>query len=181
MSWETESVALLRGLLMDDETPYEYSDVRLQHVFVVSFFQMYQQARDRLARVYVADSVNDTIVPDPAGSSLTDPERDETAINLGVLKAACMLQQGAIRKAANAGFAIKDNDGFVDTRGKASALLDLHKSGKSYCAEYEAALRDFLIDAIGTTAAAVIGPFRYGGASSGGRRPADGTGRRYFG
>lgn len=182
MAWSDESVSLLRAVILDDESPYEYSDARLRHIFVVSFFQVYQQVKDRLRREYAADTVNDAITPDPAGTSLTDPDRDEPLLNMAILKSACMLQQGAARKAAMTdGFALKDKDAFIDTRGKVSALVELLKSGRSYCTDYDNALRDFLIDAIGTAAAAVIGPYRYGGAAGGDRRPASGGGRKYFG
>lgn len=179
MSWSTEGVAALRAMTGDAESPYEFSDSRLTQLVCLSLWQVYQQVRDRLPRAYQIDVVNLDVTPDPAGTSLSDPDRDEAFLHLAFLKAACTLQKGAARQAAGGAFALRDRDLSVDTRAKSAGLLALLKEGVSFCSEYEGALRLYQTAESGSAAAAVLGPYRYCLAAGTRRRP-DGFGRRYF-
>jgi hypothetical protein len=178
VAWDSESVILLRGVILDDQEPFTYSDDRLLQIIVSGAFQVNVKANGLLKHTYRVDVENISIDPDPSGTSLGDSERDESFINLMVLKTACILQQGAIKTAASQSIAIKDGASSIDTRGQATALLQLLKDGTSFCKEFGEAFSKFQHDNTATAGAAIVGPYRVSLAGTPGYSL--GGHRRYF-
>jgi hypothetical protein len=83
---------MTRVFIDDLETPYEYSDSRIQQVIVVA--GRYVQTDIVLENNYTFDVINSNIVPDPVDI------KDEVFNTLVPLKAACIIDQGTFRTKA---------------------------------------------------------------------------------
>lgn len=92
MSWQNELTMIVRTLINDLDTPYEFSDNRVQQI--ISVAAKYVQFDVNLDHLYNVDVVNIDINPDP-----TD-DNDEIFISLVCLKAACIIDQGTFRTKA---------------------------------------------------------------------------------
>ncbi len=159
MAWETELVGLLRVLINDIDTPYGFSDARLQTIIVAG--AQFVIGDLKKGGVYLADISEPDITPDP---TTADP-RDESFINLIVLRSACFMDSAKAVTDAKKGFSIREFSSSLDTRGVASARLALLEKG--YCKWYE----DMLIaEQVGNSAVgvAIMGPIRtiYGAYAS---------------
>lgn len=93
MSWQTEMVAMVRQLTNDVTVPYLNSDARLAQLIAMS--AQLVQNEITFDTTYTVDVANSTISPDP-----TTPVRDNKFINFVVLRAACIVDQGAYRTKA---------------------------------------------------------------------------------
>ena len=145
-----EMLFLLRGLILDIVTPYKYSDILLNRVLLVGTMQVSQA----LSLDYIINVQAGTVVPDITG--------DQTTQNLIVLKSACLIQADAATKASEKGMLVKDAIATVDTRNYANDLINLLKSGKSYCDMYDNAEMDYKLygPTGGGYGAAIMGPIR---------------------
>jgi len=79
-------------LINDLNTPYEYSDCRIQQILSVA--AKYVQFDINLTQKYTIDVVYSNISPDPTET------RDEIFTSLTCLKAACIIDQGTLRTKA---------------------------------------------------------------------------------
>lgn len=152
MAWETDCIELLRVLIDDMTTSPTYDNVKLKRLLVVAAYQINNEAT--FSQDFTVDIAAQTISPDPTDSDTLD----ENFVNLMCLKAACIMDRGAARKAAGKGIAGKDMNAVqFDLRGVSQYTIELLSKG--YCAAYSEALTDYLYgnNSIGR---AVMGPFR---------------------
>lgn len=92
MSWQDHLTTVVRVLINDLDSPYEFSDQRMQQVIVVA--AKYVQFDVNLEHLYQVDVINPNITPDP---TIDD---DEIFLSLVGLKAACIFDQGTFRTKA---------------------------------------------------------------------------------
>lgn len=92
MAWQDQLTIIVRTLINDLDTPYEYSDSRIEQVMTVA--GKYVQLDVNLDRIYNIDVVNQQIFPDPTSYN------DEIFISLICLKTACIIDQGTFRTKA---------------------------------------------------------------------------------
>ena len=147
--WPDIMIPLVRGLILDlDETAYKYSDILLTRVILVATLNVSQA----MGWDYSVDFTTEEIDPD-----ITE---DEEAQNLIALKSACILQTGEANQAAEKGYLIKDAIGMVDTRDFAFNIVNILRSGKSYCDMYKDAVNDHMRNNVYKSAQAIVGPIR---------------------
>ena len=120
MAWQEELTTTVRVLINDLDTPYEFSDTRIQQIIAVA--AKYVQFDVNLDHSYSVDVVNNYISPDPT------TDNDETFISMVCLKAACIIDQGTFRtKAALEGIRTAlgpASIGFAGTLSGWSAIID---------------------------------------------------------
>jgi hypothetical protein len=98
MSWQSEMIITTRVLINDLDTPYQFSDERMEQILVVA--GKYVQFDINLDHLYNINVVTPSIDPDPTIYN------DSIFISITCLKAACILDQGTFRtKAALEGIA----------------------------------------------------------------------------
>ena len=93
MTWEEEIIRIVRVLINDLTSPYEYSDERLLQVISVS--AKYVQFDVVLDTTYTVDVINNTITPDPTANG------DSIFVSLVSLKASCLVDQSNFRTKAS--------------------------------------------------------------------------------
>src|SRR5688572_21101303 len=103
--WEVEALALLQLVIgdMDDENR-RYTDERLETVLLRTALLVQQDANFQAD--YIVDLDAGTITPDPGDR--TAETRDESFINLMVMKAGCFILNNEARQAAAQGIDIQD-------------------------------------------------------------------------
>lgn len=92
MAWQDEMVITTRVLINDLNTPYEFSDSRIEQILVVA--GKYVQFDVELDNPYEIDVINQDINPDPTINY------DRIFISFTCLKAACIIDQGNLRTKA---------------------------------------------------------------------------------
>lgn len=92
MTWDQEIIRIVRVLINDLNSPYEYSDRRLLQTITVA--AKYVEFDVVLDTVYAVDVVNNTITPDPTING------DSIFVSLVSLKTACIIDQSAFRTKA---------------------------------------------------------------------------------
>lgn len=92
MSWSEHLISIVRVLINDLDTPYDYSDERMLQVITVA--AKYVQFDVNLDYIYTIDIINPNIDPDPTSNN------DEIFLSLVGLKAACIFDQGTFRTKA---------------------------------------------------------------------------------
>lgn len=162
MSWQTETIGILRVLIDDmDDTAYRFSDDRLTSVIAVSARYVLSDAEDAFNAEY-------SIVITPSVSITPDPVDDKTFIDLVVLKSACLIDHTEARRAAkNGGFVVKEFSSSIDTKGLADARIKLLSLGA--CKAYEDMLFNLQSGSY-VAGSAILGPFRTYYTSEYGRR-----------
>jgi len=153
MAWQTELVGILRVMIGDLETPYKYSDIRLQKTIIAGAQRVIGDISDTGGVAYVSSFEYISITPDPTVSP-----KDDMFINLTLLASGCFVDQGAARVAARqGGFAFKEFASSLDLRGVVDAALKVLAVG--WCKNYDATLFAYLAGN-SSVGAAVMGPFR---------------------
>lgn len=135
MTWDEETLEMLRLALSDDETPYTYSDDKLNKLFLLA--ARYVQQEIVLPYEYTIDIVNITLSPDPSALG------DYLMINLGVLKAICILHSSALSLATGKNFSIQDGGTLYksgDTYGEKSGVA------KTACEAYADYKEQYILD-----------------------------------
>jgi hypothetical protein len=92
MAWQDEMIITTRVLVNDLNTPYEFSDDRIEQIIVVA--GKYVQFNINLEHPYSINVIDRTITPDPT------IDNDSIFISLTCLKAACIVDQGTFRTKA---------------------------------------------------------------------------------
>jgi hypothetical protein len=128
MSWQIEIPIIVRTLINDlGDTPV-YSDERIQQTIAVA--AKYVQFDVVLDHKYNIDVANPNISPDPTS------DRDEIFISLVSLKAACIIDQSALRtKAALEGIRAALGPASLSVAGQSAAWKTIIEHGP--CALYE--------------------------------------------
>ena len=130
MSWQDETIPMLRVLINDlGETP-DYSESRLEELLLVA--ASYVSREIGFANDYTVSITSCTISPDP-----TDKSGDGLDfMNFIVLKAACIVDQSTLRtKAALAGLKAQFGPARLDTLQHLDGFKILMEQGP--CATYE--------------------------------------------
>lgn len=130
MAWQGAMINMLRVLI--DDNPYDgtyaYSDDRLTQVLATAAYQVNTDLS--FANNYVVDLNCCTITPDPYDNI------DKSFVNLTVLKAACIVDQGIFRqKALLSGLVAKCGPATLDTDDHLDGFKALLEQGP--CAMYE--------------------------------------------
>ena len=158
MVWQTEMTSLLRYVINDTDTSkQEFSDDRLQNL-LVSAAHLTLGVVD-FPRDYSVDIPSSGISPDP-----TIGVRDNSFVNLVVLRASCLLANGEYRAASNKGVAIKDGPSSIDARGLIAAKKDIMETS---CQKYEKAEFEYRLGN-SNAGEAIIGPHRNAANGGGG-------------
>jgi len=121
MAWDTVLVNMLRIIIDDfDEGSPTYSDDRLQQILVVA--AQYVNQEISFDTSYTVNINSPNISPDPTSSS----SRDDAFANFVVLKAACIINQSALRAAAiSSGVKAKCGPVEIQTAANSSAGYEL--------------------------------------------------------
>ena len=136
MSWETDGVLMLRHLINDIDTPYDYDDARLEQTIAVGA-RLVNMEID-FATTYTVDISTPDITPDPTGVSRDGAE----FLNFAVLKAACMLDISTFRvEAARAGIEAKCGPAVLKTMDRIAGFRELLNNGP--CAAYAQLKKEF--------------------------------------
>lgn len=154
MAWQTECVLILRHLIDDlDCDNYKYTNRRLEELLIVA--AQFVNVDVSLRQEYTIDADQLTLTPDPTDRSA----RDESFVNLMILKAACILERAEARKASGRAVALSDSFGTkVDLTGNLQGALALLKNG--YCNAYSEAKLEYALDNMAVVGAAIMSPFR---------------------
>lgn len=149
MSWQNEMTIMVRTLINDNMTPYQFSDERIQQTILVA--GKYVQFDVVLDHPYTIDVVNGTINPDPT------IDGDEIFIILTSLKAACLVDQGTLRtKAAMDGVRAVLGPASLSVSGSSTGWEMILKHGP--CKLYDDLIEHWDV-ANASAIAAVLGPF----------------------
>jgi hypothetical protein len=92
MSWQDETIPMLRVLINDLSASPTYSDDRLEQTLIVAAKLVYQDID--ISYTYTISIENVSISPDPTTNS------DDAFLNFIVLKAACIADQSTFRTKA---------------------------------------------------------------------------------
>lgn len=158
MAWQTEMVRYLRYCVFDlDPNSPTYSDQRLQELLVWSA-QLVEQELD-FSQQFVADQDGLTITPDPTDRVGPPPTRDDSFVNLVVMKAACVVDRGEVRAAIGQAIRVRDGTSSIDLRGVMEGKLKLLLKG-GWCAAFDDAKVQYLLNKSHIAGAAIMSPFR---------------------
>lgn len=128
MSWQTELVTIVRNLVNDTAATPEYSDERLEQLLSVA--AQYVQFDVSLETQYSVNVVNSSISPDPTDNG------DTIFVGLVCLKAACLVDQSALRtKAAMEGIRASLGPANLSVAGSLAGFKMILDKGP--CAVYE--------------------------------------------
>ena len=134
MVWQDTMVVLLRNIINDVSDTAEYSDGRLEEVLAVAAHFVIQELN--FDYTYTVTVATCSISPDP------DTNGDTAFMNLVVLKAACIIDQGQYRtKALAAGVKIRCGPAVLETLQHLKGFKELLEVGP--CAAYETLKRDW--------------------------------------
>ena len=149
MPWQDEMIITTRVLVNDLDSPYEFTDDRIEQLLVVA--GKYVQFDINLDYVYNIDVVSKTISPDPTDS------KDTIFISMACLKAACIIDQGTFRtKAALEGIRTALGPASISFGGLTTGYKEIINHGA--CALYDELTSHW--DVKNATAfAAVLSPF----------------------
>jgi len=149
MAWQQTLTLIVRNLINDVNTPYEFSDSRIEQVLVVA--AQYVQFDVNLYTKYEIDIINKTFSPDPVDN------KDDIFNSIVCLKASCIIDQGTFRtKAALEGISTKLGPAVLNLSGTLQGWKSIIDHGA--CALYDQLTEHW--DVRNATAwAAVLSPF----------------------
>ena len=135
MAWENELVAITRVLINDLDSTPTFTDNRLRDTIATSALLVAQEID--LGQTYtISVSPSGNIDPDP---TLTDT-KDDIAVVLFPLKAACIIDQNRLQGAAGNAIRIRDGDSEIDLSVGFRGFRDILEFGP--CHSYEVLLKD---------------------------------------
>lgn len=141
-------LSLLRQIIDDSESPYDFSDSSLKGLICSAAFML--TGYITFSNTYTINLQAKTISPDPSSSS------DTSFINLVAMKAACMLARSEQRLAANKGISITDGPSSIN----GGAIAQYKKVwSDSLCADYQEMERQYRLGQL-NVGKAIIGPYR---------------------
>jgi hypothetical protein len=164
MAWNQEMLIILRHMISDLATPPTYSDSRLIQLLAVAA-QFVQEEVGQFQQSYSIDVVNSTITPDPTLTQDGVSVRDDSFMNLTMIKAACIIDGAAARLAAQRSVIMRDADKQIDLHFVSPAVLQVWQKG--WCKNYEDTRFEYVAGNSGAAGTAIIGPFRAYAAAGG--------------
>lgn len=157
MAWQDEMVMILRVMVNDLDTPYKYTDARLQTVIVAASNMVEFDCASKFTQDYIGDITALSITPDP--TDRVNNTRDDNFVTLTLLKSACFVDNAAAREAARkGGVSIREWNTSIDTRGIFNAFMTIFESDKGWCEQYQES--KFIYLAGQSMGVGVFGPFR---------------------
>lgn len=155
MSWKTDVVKIIRGLINDlDET--DYQDSRIEEVAIIAAYQVYNEVT--LTNTYTISLSGETITPDPTDNS------DTNFIALLSLKAACLILRWQAKTQANSAISMTDGPSSISLKGVYDSLK---AEADHLCDRYEEAKTQYIMGK--TLGAAILSPYSPGSDFSSGR------------
>jgi hypothetical protein len=152
MAWNTEIPLIVRVLINDFISPYQYSDHRLSQVVAVAA-QLVKEELTAVDGIYTVNVIQPNITPDPTDTT----QRDDVFINCVSLKTACIIDQSTLRtKAASEGIRAALGPASLSVSGNMSGFKILLDQGP--CALYSKFIADYDI-ANATNIASILSPF----------------------
>ena len=145
-----EMVLLLRYMIDDVDTPQKYTDERLASLLAAAAQFVYVE--NEFVQTYTISVMDGTIDPDPTEVDT----RDDSFINLTVLKAACLLASSPLMKSSRKNISVRENQYQFDGRSRYES--DKFVS-QTFCQNYLDAKWEFTKSG-GTAGYAIIGPYR---------------------
>lgn len=155
MAWTTTLITMIRALINDLDTPYTYSNDRLQQLAVIAAVLVLQEVD--FSRSYTVSIDDKTISPDPTSVSDSDFQV------LVALRTSCMITHDEYRVAAKQAISFKDGPSSMDAKGSADHKAKL---ASEVCQKYEDAKRQYQ-RGDGIIGEAIVGPYNLGMTSSG--------------
>ena len=150
MSWNTEIPLIVRVLINDIISPYQYSDHRLNQVIAVAAQFVKEDLENKDYSINISQP---NISPDPTDTA----QRDDIFINCVSLKSACIIDQSTLRtKVALEGVRAALGPASLSVSGNAAGLKILLDEGP--CALYEQFISNYDI-ANATNIASILSPF----------------------
>jgi hypothetical protein len=149
--WDSEMVVVLRHMIDDLADTPKYSDDRLSQLILVG--AQFVKAENPFETDYTINIENGVLKPDPTASST----RDDSFINLTLLRSACLLASSGLGKSASLGILVVEGPNRFDNRG-ANAGKQLQV--KTWCEAYADAKWEFVSASLTTPGEAIIGPYR---------------------
>lgn len=157
MAWQDEMTMILRVMVNDLDTPYKYTDDRLETVIVAATGMVQFDASYKFTQNYIGDITVPSITPDP--TDRVNNTRDDNFVTLTLLKSACFIDNSAAREAARkGGISIREWNTSIDTRGVFAAFQQILEGDEGWCKKYADSL--FIYLAGFTVGVGVFGPFR---------------------
>jgi len=148
-TWQDVIPIMVRTLINDLNDPYTYSNARLLQTIVVA--AKYVQFDVVLDHSYTIDIVNPKIIPDPM------EDDDSIFVSLVSLKAACIVDQSALRtRATTEGIRAALGPAMLSVNNNLSGFLAILDKGP--CAAYDELVSHWDV-AQATTARAILSPF----------------------
>lgn len=143
-----ENMTLILRALINDLDNEDYSDERLEQLIAIAARFVIQDT----SAAYTADVMSPDITPDPYANN------DDIFVNLTVVRAACMVDQGNLRvRAAMAGLSATAGPASLNVGGgNFSAFKDLIALGP--CAMYKEMLQDYILGS-GVICHGILSPF----------------------
>jgi hypothetical protein len=143
-----ENMTLILRALINDLDSADYSDERLEQLIAIAANFVLQ---DTSSTSYTVNIMSPDITPDPW-------DDDMTFVNLTVLRAACMVDQGNLRvRAALAGLSANAGPASLSVGGSNfAAFKDLIALGP--CALYKEMLQDYILGS-GLVCHGILSPF----------------------
>lgn len=132
MSWQDESINILRILINDFTSPETYSSGTLTNLLFASARYVVQEVN--LTTDYTVDYTNQSITPDPSG--------DYDFQNFMILKAACLTNTWSFNaKAIQEGITARLGPAQLNIKGTPEIVLGLIREGP--CATYQQLMDQF--------------------------------------
>lgn len=159
MAWQDTMVPMVRQLISDFGATQTYADDRIESAIITAGFIVshdYSFSTD-----YTFDLVDHDISPDP-----THPDtKDNLAVALIVLKAACILTVNSYQTAVAGGISVRDGDTAISTTQGFGGYADIIKTGP--CAAYKDLIDRVTIRGAMSKGRAVLSPYGIGNAAWG--------------
>lgn len=148
MSWQDESVEILRILINDFGNTPKYSDEDLEQLLLVSARYVIQEVN--LATSYLVDYSSGTITPNPSD--------DHGFLNFMILKSACLTNTWEYNtKAIQDGISAKCGPTTLSVSSNAILILGLIQNGP--CKTYQELVMQYNFGQLNIGAKGIVSPF----------------------
>src|ERR1044072_5255856 len=150
MAWDTELVTIFRLMIDDDIEPFKYSDETVPQLILVG--AQFAKSENIFDTDYTVSVENFILKPDPTKSD----SRDDSFINLTLLRSACSLASAPLIKLKGRGLKVLEGPYQFDDRG---AVEGTKLAAQSFCQAYTDAKWQFATSG-GIVGEVIIGPYR---------------------